>query len=236
LSSLVEAELVCAGYGRREVVHDASISLGRGDLTAMLGHNGAGKSTLLKAMMGLIPIRGGAVKLDGRDVSGLGTAKRVDRGMTMVPQLGNVLPDLTVTENLAMSAHARYKSAGERSAAIDGAYAEFPMLKERARQPARNLSGGQRQMLALAIALLKQPSALLLDEPSLGLSPAAAWRLFEKIVSISEEHSTAVLIVEQNVRDVLRIAKNAYVMASGRITMYESAETILSSEDVFAFL
>jgi branched-chain amino acid transport system ATP-binding protein len=234
--TVLEVDGVSAGYDRRTVVDGASLSLARGELVALIGHNGGGKSTLLKAIVGLLGARAGRVRYDGRDVTGLSAAKRVDRGLCLVPQLGNTFPDLTVDENLGLSARLRYAGTAERTAAIADVYDVFPVLRERVKQPAKQLSGGQRQMLALGIALLKQPKVLLLDEPSLGLSPALAERLLQNVVQISVERQTAVLIVEQNVRDVLAVAQRAYVMRSGQIVLSDRAEKILDRTDLFSLL
>jgi branched-chain amino acid transport system ATP-binding protein len=236
MSDVLTVTGVSAGYDRRTVVQDVSVSLGPGELVALIGHNGGGKSTLLKTIVGLLPLRTGSITFDGQDVSKLSAAKRVAAGLCLVPQLGNTFPDLCVDENLSLSARMCYPTAGRRSDAITDVYDVFPVLKERMKQPAGQLSGGQRQMLALGIALLKQPKVLLLDEPSLGLSPALSQRLLDNIVQISTERDTAVLIVEQNVRDVLGVAKRGYVMQSGQIVLAESSAVILDRTDLFALL
>ncbi|HVV21285.1 MAG TPA: ABC transporter ATP-binding protein [Pseudonocardiaceae bacterium] len=236
MTDLLTVESVSSGYDRRTVVEKVSVSLAPGELVALIGHNGGGKSTLLKTIVGLLPLRGGRITFDGADVSRLPASRRVDSGLCLVPQLGNTFPDLCVQENLALSAHMCYRTAGDRDAAIADVYDVFPVLKERTRQAAGQLSGGQRQMLALGIALLKQPKVLLLDEPSLGLSPALSQRLLDNIVRISTERGTAVLIVEQNVRDVLGVAKRAYVMQSGQIVLAEPSDVILDRTDLFALL
>jgi branched-chain amino acid transport system ATP-binding protein len=234
--TVLEVDGISAGYDRRDVIEGVSLSLARGELVALIGHNGGGKSTTLKAVVGLLGLRGGSVRYDGQDVSRLSAAKRVDRGLCLVPQQGNTFPDLTVDENLSLSARLRYPGASDRAAAITDVYDVFPVLKERVKQPAGQLSGGQRQMLALGIALLKQPKVLLLDEPSLGLSPALAERLLQNVVQISTERHTAVLIVEQNVRDVLAVAQRAYVMQSGQIVLSDQADRILDRTDLFSLL
>jgi branched-chain amino acid transport system ATP-binding protein len=233
---LLTVKDVSAGYDRRTVVERVSLSLGPGELVALIGHNGGGKSTLLKTIVGLLPLRTGTITFNGANVSKLSASKRVGNGLCLVPQLGNTFPDLCVDENLALSARMCYRTASERTDAITDVYDVFPVLKERTKQPAGQLSGGQRQMLALGIALLKQPKVLLLDEPSLGLSPALSQRLLENIVQISADRGTSVLIVEQNVRDVLAVASRAYVMQSGQIVLAESSEVILERTDLFALL
>lgn len=235
-AELLNVESVSAGYDRRTVVERVSLRLGPGELVALIGHNGGGKSTLLKTIVGLLPLRTGTITFNGADVSKLSASKRVGNGLCLVPQLGNTFPDLCVDENLALSARMCYSTASERTDAITDVYDVFPVLKERTKQPAGQLSGGQRQMLALGIALLKQPKVLLLDEPSLGLSPALSQRLLENIVQISADRGTSVLIVEQNVRDVLAVASRAYVMQSGQIVLAESSEVILERTDLFALL
>lgn len=236
MSELLSVSGVSAGYGRRTVVDTVSLTLGEGERVALIGHNGGGKSTLLSAVVGLLPLRSGSVSLGGDDVSRLSAAKRVDRGLCLVPQTGNTFPDLTVDENLDLSARIRHHTAEARAAAVEDVYEVFPILKQRTKQPARQLSGGQRQMLAIGLALLKQPKVLLLDEPSLGLSPALSQQVLDTVVRISEERSTAVLIVEQNVRDVLRCAERAYVMQSGQIVLAAPSEEILERTDLFSLL
>lgn len=236
MTGLLTVESVSSGYDRRTVVENVSVSLAPGELVALIGHNGGGKSTLLKTIVGLLPLRGGKVTFDGADVSRQSASKRVAAGLCLVPQLGNTFPDLSVQENLSLSARICYRTPAERTDAVEDVYDVFPVLKERIRQPAGQLSGGQRQMLALGIALLKKPKVLLLDEPSLGLSPALSQRLLDNIVRISEDRGTSVLIVEQNVRDVLGVAKRAYVMQSGQIVLAESSDVILDRTDLFALL
>jgi branched-chain amino acid transport system ATP-binding protein len=234
--TVLEVDGISAGYDRRTVVENVSLKLAQGELVALIGHNGGGKSTTLKAIVGLLGLRSGSIRYCGEDVSKLSAAKRVDRGLCLVPQIGNTFPDLTVDENLGLSAKMRYPGTSDRAAAIADVYDVFPVLKERVKQPAGQLSGGQRQMLALGIALLKQPKVLLLDEPSLGLSPALAERLLQNVVQISTERHTAVLIVEQNVRDVLAVAQRAYVMQSGQIVLSDQADRILDRTDLFSLL
>ncbi|MEV6845789.1 ABC transporter ATP-binding protein [Actinoplanes sp. NPDC051411] len=236
MTDVLTVENVSAGYDRRTVVNECSLRLGEGELVALIGHNGGGKSTLLKTISGLLPCRSGTIEHCGEHVGRFNASKRVGRGLCLVPQLGNTFPDLSVDENLALSARMRYKREADRTAAIADVYELFPILKERVRQAAGQLSGGQRQMLAISIALLKQPKVLLLDEPSLGLSPALAGQVLAKVRQISQERDTAVLIVEQNVRDVLRVATRAYVMQSGRITLSDSSDRILQRTDLFSLL
>lgn len=236
MNDVLTVDGVSSGYDRRTVVEGVSVSLAPGELVALIGHNGGGKSTLLKTIVGLLPLRAGRITFDGKDVGRLSAARRVDSGLCLVPQLGNTFPDLCVQENLDLSAHMCYRTASERTDAVTDVYDVFPVLKERTKQQAGQLSGGQRQMLALGIALLKKPKVLLLDEPSLGLSPALSQRLLENIVTISSERGTSVLIVEQNVRDVLAVATRAYVMQSGRIVLAEESGAILERTDLFALL
>jgi branched-chain amino acid transport system ATP-binding protein len=236
MSDVLTVDAVTSGYDRRSVIDGVSVTLSPGELVALIGHNGGGKSTLLKTVVGLLPARTGSVRFDGADVTRLSASKRVERGLCLVPQTGNTFPDLCVQENLALSSRICYKTGAEREDAVTDVYDVFPDLKTRTRQMAGQLSGGQRQMLALGIALLKKPKVLLLDEPSLGLSPALSQRLLENVVQISRDRGTAVLIVEQNVRDVLAVASRAYVMASGRIVVSDASAVILDRTDLFALL
>ena len=236
MSELLTVRGVSAGYGRRTVIDEVAIDIRPGEVVALIGHNGGGKTTLMRTIVGMLPSRSGAITFDGRDVTRSSASSRVSQGLCLVPQVGNTFPDLSIQENLELSAHVCYRKPSERRAAIADVHSLFPVLEERGRQFARQLSGGQRQMLALGIALLKQPRLLLLDEPSLGLSPALSKRLLENVVRIREERGTAVLIVEQNIRDVLAVASRAYVMQSGRIILAESSADILARDDLFSYL
>ncbi|MEJ1229977.1 MAG: ATP-binding cassette domain-containing protein [Galbitalea sp.] len=173
MTALLSINGVSAGYDRRTVISDVSIEIEPGEIVALIGHNGGGKTTLMRTIVGTLPARGGTVVFEGRDVSRLSASARVGRGLCLVPQIGNTFPDLTIRENLELSAHVRYRNPAERRSAIAEVHEVFPVLDERGRQYARQLSGGQRQMLALGIALLKQPRLLLLDEPSPGLVAGA---------------------------------------------------------------
>ena len=236
MTEMLAAEGVCAGYGRRTVVSQVTVSLAQGEVVALIGPNGAGKSTLMKAVAGLLPLRAGQVRCCGTDLSAAGAARRAAQGLCLVPQLGGTFPDLSVAENLELSARCRYKDQDQRAAAIEDVFGLFPVLRERTRQQASQLSGGQRQMLALGIALVKRPRVLLLDEPSLGLSPLLAQRLLDNVAMVIAERSTAVLIVEQNIREVLRVASRAYVMRTGEIVLSASSAEIFGRTDLFTLL
>jgi branched-chain amino acid transport system ATP-binding protein len=233
---MLDVQDVSAGYGRRTVVSGASLSLAEGEVVALIGPNGAGKSTLMNATAGLLPLRSGRIHCSGTNVSSLGAARRVNHGLCLVPQLGGTFPDLTIVDNLELSARCRYKDAGERAASTEDVLGLFPVLRERARQRASTLSGGQRQMLALGIALVKRPRVLLLDEPSLGLSPLLAQRLLDNVAMVVAERRAAALIVEQNIREVLRVTSRAYVMRTGEIVLSGTSEEILSRTDLFTLL
>jgi branched-chain amino acid transport system ATP-binding protein len=236
MSDILSVEGLAAGYARRMVIDDVSLRVGEGEIVALIGHNGGGKSTTLKATVGVLAAHRGRVVFDGQDVTKVSAAKRVLQGLCLVPQTGNTFPDLTIEENLDLSARVYSRSAAERKAVLDDVLAVFPILEERLKQRAGLLSGGQRQQLALSLALLKRPKILMLDEPSLGLSPLLAKRLLDTVVNIRDERGTSVLIVEQNIREVLRIADRGYVMQSGRIILEAPSDEILEREDMFSLL
>jgi branched-chain amino acid transport system ATP-binding protein len=210
---LVDAADVVAGYlPGINILNGCSMQAYPGELIGIIGPNGAGKSTLLKAMFGLVPVRSGTVTLNGRDITNLKTNKLVNVGVGFVPQTNNVFPSLTIQENLQMGLYLRPRKLSERLEVI---YDLFPMLAERRGQRAGGLSGGERQSVAMARALMMEPSVLLLDEPSAGLSPVRQDETFIRTRKINRTGVT-VIIVEQNARRCLQICDRAYVLDQGR--------------------
>jgi branched-chain amino acid transport system ATP-binding protein len=226
---MLNARGLVAGYGAAdEILKGAELQVGDGELVAIIGPNGAGKSTLLKAVAGLLPLKRGAVLLDGRDLAGLPARARARAGVAFVPQEANVFPTMTVRENLEMGGFVAPKETGQR---IEALFARFPMLAEKRREAARALSGGQRQVLAMAMALMVRPRLLLLDEPSAGLSPVAAEALFAQIVAIHRD-GVAVAMVEQNAQEALDIADRGVILVDGRTARAGLATELAADPDV----
>ncbi|MCH8025793.1 MAG: ABC transporter ATP-binding protein [Chloroflexi bacterium] len=228
MTAVLEATGIVAGYGEVEILHGVSVSVGQGEMVAVIGPNGAGKSTLLKAMFGLIPTSLGRVQLNGTDITNQPPDRIVERGMSYVPQTENVFPSLSINENLEMGGFTRRDGLSDR---LERVYALFPDLAHRRGDLGGKLSGGQRQMLALARALMLDPDVLLLDEPSASLSPKMVESLFGKIGEINSG-GTAILLVEQNAKEALSLSDRAYVLATGENRLDGDAKSMLENEDV----
>src|SRR5438874_3368294 len=209
-SMLLEVDRLSVRYGRVHAVRGASVTVGEGEIVAVLGANGAGKSSLLKGILGLVPLDQGKVRFGGKDLAGASPAQRIAAGMVLVPEGRRIVMSLTVEENLLMGAYLRSDMVAVRSE-VDLLYQRFPNLGARRALPASVLSGGEQQMLAIARGVLARPRLMLLDEPSLGLSPLLVQQLFALLGELNGE-GLALLLVEQNTRQALRLCSRAYVM------------------------
>ncbi len=209
---LLDARSLVAGYlPGVDILHGCSVHVDRGELIGIIGPNGAGKSTLIKAVFGLVPVRSGTVVLDGDDITGHAAHQLVGKGIGYVPQNRNVFGTLTIAENLAMGSFLQPKEEARRLAHVTEL---FPLLRDRAGQRAGSLSGGERQLVAMARALMAEPQVLLLDEPSAGLSPAMQDEVFDRIADINRS-GVSILMVEQNARRCLQLCHRAYVLDQG---------------------
>jgi len=223
-----------SAYGPIRAIRGVSLKVRAGEIATVLGSNGAGKTTILKTISGIIDPRRGSVHFKGRDITAHDPAAIVRSGLVHVPEGREVFPLLTVRENLAMGAYTRRDRDGV-ARDIESAYGYFPVLRERERQPAGLLSGGQQQMLAIARALVAAPEMILLDEPSLGLSPLLTRSIFEIVVRINRERGTTILLVEQNAHLALEVADYGYVLENGRIVMEDRCAVLREKEDVKEF-
>ncbi|NBR81955.1 MAG: ABC transporter ATP-binding protein [Betaproteobacteria bacterium] len=227
MTYLVGSDLV-GGYGGANILNGCSIEAERGEVVVIVGPNGAGKSTAMKALLGMLALRSGAVALGGKDITHLSTQQRVQSGMGFVPQTHNVFPALTVLENLEMGA---FLERGDFSQALQQVYELFPILWDKRHQPAGELSGGQRQQVAVGRALMIQPTALLLDEPTAGVSPAVMDDLFVRIRQIAAA-DVAVVMVEQNAKQALAIADKGYVLVQGENRFTGAGSELLADDEV----
>jgi ABC-type branched-subunit amino acid transport system ATPase component len=225
---VLEAQDVVTGYGEVEILHGVSIHVSEGEMVAVIGPNGAGKSTLLKAVFGLLHVEPGRVLLAGEDCTNQRPDQLVKKGLGYVPQVENVFSSMTIQENLEMGAFVRDDGLEKR---YEHVYGMFPDLADRRGDLAGKLSGGQRQMLALARALMLDPRILLLDEPSASLSPKMVGAIFERIRAINED-GTAILLVEQNAREALSVSHRGYVLAMGENRLEDKAGELLKNEEV----
>ena len=216
-------------YGRAEAVRGVSLDVPKGEIVALLGTNGAGKTTLLSAVVGLVRAGRGTITLDGEPLTNMKPEQIVRRGVALVPERRDLFPEMSVAENLEMGAYLRRDRAAVR-ADMDLIYSYFPVLEPRRQQQASTLSGGQQQMLAIGRALMSRPRYLLLDEPSLGLSPVMLEAIFEIIERINREEGTTVFLVEQNTRVALSVARRGYVMEIGFVVASGSSEELLGSD------
>jgi branched-chain amino acid transport system ATP-binding protein len=226
--TLLRAEGLVGGYGGNDILNGVDLSVAGHEIAVIVGPNGAGKSTAMKAIFGLLKLRLGRVRLDDDDITDEPPDRLVRRGMAYVPQERNVFPNLTVHENLEMGAFVR---RDDIKAALDQVYALFPALREKRRQPAGELSGGQRQMVAIGRALMIEPRLLLLDEPTAGLSPRIIDEIFERVVAINRA-GVGILMVEQNARQALAIAHTGYVLATGRNRFTDTGKALLANREV----
>ena len=226
--SLLQVCDVFAGYGETEILHGVSITVDKGQIVTIIGPNGSGKSTLLKTIFGLIRPKKGQVLLNGEDISGIAPETIVRKGLCYVPQSSNVFPSLSIHENLEMGAFIRTDDFRYR---LQEVYDLFPDLVERRNDRAGTLSGGQRQMLAVARALMLDPVMLLLDEPSAGLAPNLATSVLGKILGINSA-GVAILLVEQNAREALKMSGWGYILASGNNQLEDRGENLLKNSEV----
>lgn len=228
METVLEVTNLTAGYGQSPIIQDVSLSAQKGSTVVIVGPNGAGKSTLMKAILGLLRIFSGQIKLNGEEIKGVSPEKLVDLGLGYVPQNRNVFPSLTVQENLEIGGYLRRKIVKER---MEQVYTMFPDLEKASRRQAITLSGGQRNMLAVGRALMADPSVLMLDEPTAGLSPAYTRVVWEHILRIAAS-GRAVVVVEQNATTALSSADWGYVLAGGRNRNEGPAQELLMSPDI----
>ncbi|MBN9085114.1 MAG: hypothetical protein BGP06_19325 [Rhizobiales bacterium 65-9] len=230
--TLLTIDRLSAGYGRSRVLHDVSLTLGESEIVCLLGANGAGKSTLLAAISGILPTAGGEIHFAGQSIVGIGPGAIVRRGLAQVPERRQLFGGMSVEENLLLGAFT-VPSKAEIARSLARTYELFPRLAERRGQTARSMSGGEQQMLAIGRALMSEPRALLLDEPTLGLAPKFV-ELVLKLARDLREAGTAVLIVEQNAQAALEVADRGYVLSVGRIAQSGSAAALLQDDSVRA--
>ncbi len=216
------------GYGGADIIQDCSITVEKGEIAVVVGPNGAGKSTAMRAVFGMLDLREGSVVLDGRDITLMAPQQRVAIGMGFVPQNRNIFVTLTVQENLEMGAYIRNDDISET---MEQVFALFPILRERRDQPAGELSGGQRQQVAVGRALMTKPKLLMLDEPTAGVSPIVMDDLFDKILEIAKT-GIAILMVEQNARQALEIADHGFVLVQGRNRFSDTGQALLADPEV----
>ena len=229
---LLALERLAVAYGGIQAVKGIEVTVGDGELVCLIGANGAGKTTTLKGICGMLPIKSGRIRYAGDDITGFPPFKLVRRDLAMVPEGRGMFGALTIEENLAMGAYARKDRDAIRSD-IERVFALFPRLRERRRQTAGTLSGGEQQMLAMGRALMSRPRLLLLDEPSMGLAPLMVQKVFETIIAVAREGVT-ILLVEQNAKLALEVSHRGYVMESGEITLSGNAKALLHDPKVRA--
>ena len=225
---LLEVSGVVAGYGETEILHGVSLTVNDGEIVTIIGPNGCGKSTLMKTVVGLLTPRAGQIRFRGDPIAGRPTERIVRSGLCYVPQTANVFPSLTIRENLEMGAFVRADAGRARIAEM---LELFPDLAERPQQKAGNLSGGQRQMLAIARALMLDPTLLLLDEPSAGLSPAMMGLVFDRMRDINGA-GVSLLMVEQNARRALRMSHRGYILVAGENRLEDTGAALLHNPEV----
>lgn len=225
---ILKVEDITAGYTEVEILHNVHIQVKSGEIVSVIGPNGAGKSTLLKTIFGVLKPKGGIITLKDEDITGLKPDRIARRGISYVPQVDNVFPSLAIQENLEMGAYIRKDDYSQR---LEEIFDLFPILKGRRKQKAGQLSGGQRQMVAMGRALMLDPQVLLLDEPSAGLAPLIVADIFKKIKEINAA-GVAMVIVEQNAREALKMAHHGYVLAMGKNVLDDSGEALLTNDEV----
>ena len=224
----LSAENMLGGYGETTILNDCSISVQKGEIAVIVGPNGAGKSTAMKAIFGMLDLRAGNIIFDGKDISDLKPQERVRSGMGFVPQTHNVFTSMTVIENLEIGGFTNQENLSKN---ISEVFKLFPVLEEKQKQLVGELSGGQRQQVAVGRALMTNPKLLMLDEPTAGVSPLVVKELFEKIISIART-GIAILMVEQNARQALEIADNGFVLVQGENKYTDKGSKLLSNKEV----
>ena len=217
-------------YGDVQAIWDASLEVKQGQIVSLVGANGSGKSTLLKAISGINPASRGDVQFSGESIVGLKPQEIVEKGISLVPEGRGLFGNLTVLENLKLGAYSK-RARSVVAESLDWAFKLFPVLETRKDQKAGSFSGGEQQMLAIARAMMSRPTVLMLDEPSLGLSPIVVKTMFDLVMTLNEEGAT-VLLVEQNIHQALKIAQHAYVLKNGRIVMSGVGEKLLADPEV----
>ena len=225
---LLFGENITCGYGSVDIISNCNIGVNKGEISSIVGPNGAGKSTAMKALFGLLPIKQGKIILDGEDITNLLPQQRVLKGMGFVPQTNNIFPSLTVEENLEMGAFIEQHDCTKM---LEYIYELFPVLKDKQYQLAGELSGGQRQQVAVGRALMTKPKVLMLDEPSAGVSPIIMDGLFKKVTEIANQ-GTAVLMVEQNAKLALKISNLGFVLNQGKNLFTDSGNSLLENKEV----
>ena len=226
--SMLIGELMTGGYGGADILHDCTIGVEAGEVAVIVGPNGAGKSTAMRAIFGMLNLRKGRVSFNGRDVTKASPQARVREGMSFVPQVNNVFASMSVEENLEMGGFIR---EDDLSDTMEEVFNLFPVLRQKRKQPAGELSGGQRQQVAVGRALMTKPKVLMLDEPTAGVSPIIMDELFDRVIEIAGS-GIAILMVEQNAKQALSIADKGYVMVQGGNRFTDTGEALLNDPEV----